>query len=71
MAYNISLSSGILVEKFKLGMMVPQRAKKAPKILEGFPVLLSVAVQETQNNIKDRGSKHSMVELKKTLIHQH
>ena len=50
--------------------MVPQISKEAPKTSEGIPVSLLVAIQETQDNTKYRGSRNRTVELKKTVIHQ-
>ena len=65
-----SLVSGILGYDFRLYMMVPQRSKEAQKTSEGLPVSLPVTFQEKQYNTKDKGSRNSTVELKKTVIHQ-
>ena len=35
---NNALLSGILVDQLNMDMMVPQRAKEAPKTSEGLPV---------------------------------
>ena len=67
---NKSLVSVLLGEQFRLGMMFPQRAKEAPKTSEGIPFLLTVSIQEKQENIKDRDSRNTRVELTKTVIHQ-
>ena len=61
--------SGLLGEKFNLEIIVPQISKKSPKIPEGLPVLLLVVIVETQNNMEDRGSMDSMVELNNRVIH--
>ena len=42
---NNDLVSGILGEQFKLDMMVPQRAKEAPKTSVGLQVSLPFAIQ--------------------------
>ena len=65
---NNDLIIGLLGEQFKMEMMVPQRAKEAPKTSEGLPVSLSFAIQETQNNTKYRGIRNITVELKNTEI---
>ena len=70
MNYNNDLVSGLLVENFRLDMMVPQRAKESPKISEGLPFLLPVSIQEKQDNTEDRGIRSIRVELNKTEIHQ-
>ena len=38
MTHKNALVSGILREKFKMDMMVPQKYKEAPKTSEGLPV---------------------------------
>ena len=45
---NNNLVSGLLGEKFKLEMMVPKRAKEAPKKSERLPVLFPVSIQVKQ-----------------------
>ena len=70
MTKNNSLFIVILGEKFKLNMMVPQRSQESPKSSEILPVLLTVTIPETKNNIEERGSRDDTVELKKTVIHQ-
>ena len=70
MTYINALISGLLVEQFNMEIMVPQRAKEAPKTSEGFPVSLPVTTQEIKDDMKDRHSKDSKVKLEKTLIHQ-
>ena len=62
--------SGVLGYQFKLNMMDPQRAKESTKTSDRLIVSLSVAIQEKQYNIKDKCNRNSMVELKKTVIHQ-
>ena len=52
MTENNSLVIGLLGEKFKLGMITPQRSKEAPKELEGLPFSLSVSIQGKQDNTK-------------------
>ena len=71
MPYNNTLVSRILVEQFKLEIMVQQRSKESPKISVLLPVSLSVAIPETQNNTEDIGRMYIIVELKKTVIHQY
>ena len=68
MTKNNDLVIGILGELFGMGIIVPQRAKEAPKTSEGLPVLLSVAIQEKHDNMKDKGS--STVENKNMVIHK-
>ena len=71
MTDNNALVSGLLGDKFRLDMMVPQISKEAPKTSDGLPVLFSVLIQEKQDNMKNRGNRNSTVELKRTVIHQH
>ena len=70
MTKNNVLISVLLGEQFKMYIMVPQRSKETTKTPEGIPVSLLVAIQETQDNMKDRGSRDSTVELNDTVIHQ-
>ena len=58
---NNDLVSGILGEQFRMKMMVSQRSKGAPTISEGIPVSFTVAIQETQDNTKDRGNRNDPV----------
>ena len=67
---NNDLVTGLLGNNFRLDMMVPQRSKKAPQKSEGLPVSLTVKIQGKKDNMKDRGSRNSRVELKNTVIHQ-
>ena len=60
MNYNNALISVILGEQFKLDMMVPQKSK-VTKTSEIIPVLLQVAIPETQNYTEVRGSMDSRV----------
>ena len=62
--------SGLLGEKFRMEMMVTQRDKEAPKRSEELQVSSPVSIQGNQDNTKDRVSRNSTVELKKTVIHQ-
>ena len=62
--------SGLLGERFRLEMMVPQRSKESPKTSEVLPFSLPVAIQKKLDNMKDRGISNSTVELNKTVIHQ-
>ena len=68
MTNNNALVIRLLGKQFRLEMMVPQRAKESPKTSEGHPVSLPVAIQEKQDNMEYRGSRNSMVDLKKTVI---
>ena len=52
-------------------MIVTQISKEAPKTSEGLLVSLPVSIQGKQDNMKERGSRNSTVESKKTVIHQH
>ena len=70
MTKNNALVSGLLGEQFRMEMMVPQRSKEAPKTSEGLPVSFPVKIQGKQDNVEDRGSRSSRVELKKMVIHQ-
>ena len=54
-----ALVSGLLGEQFRLEMMVPQRAKEAPKTSERLPVLFPVVIQEKRDNMKERGIRNS------------
>ena len=67
---NNSLVCGILGEKFKMLMMVPQRSKEEPKKSEVLTVSSTVTIPERENNMEVRGIICSTVELKKKLIHQ-
>ena len=69
MTKNNALISGILGEQFNLEIMVPQREKEATKTPEGITVSFPLAIQETQDNMKDKGISDITVELKKTVIH--
>ena len=66
---NNALVIGFLGEQFSMGIMVPQRAKESTKTPEGLSVSFPVSVQGKQDNMKDRRI-NSMVEMKKTVIHQ-
>ena len=46
---------------------------KIPLVVNGEPVTVSLALGkgETKNNMEDRGSMDSTVELNKAVIHQH
>ena len=66
-----ALVSGLLGEKFRLEMMVAQRAKESPKKSERLQVSLTVVVQEKQYNMNYKVSRNITVELKKTATHQH
>ena len=70
MTKNNVLISVLLGEQFKMYIMVPQRFKETTKTPEELLVSLIVAIQETKDNIKDRGSRDSTAELKNTVIHQ-
>ena len=70
MTENNAFVSGLLGEKFRLEMMVPQRSKESPKTSEGLSVSLPVSIQGKQYSMKERGSRNSRVELKNKLIHQ-
>ena len=50
MTKNNALVRGLLVEQFRLDMMVTQRSKESPKTSEGLPVSFPDATQE--NKIK-------------------
>ena len=66
MTENNALVSGLLGEHFNLDMIVPQISKEAPTTSEGLPVSLPVSIQGLEENMKDRSSRNSRVELKKT-----
>ena len=70
MTNNNALVSVLLGDQFRTEMMVPQRDKESPKKSEGLPVLFPVSIQVKQENMEDRGSRSSRVELKKMVIHQ-
>ena len=70
MTENNGLVGGLLGEQFKMNMMVTQIPKEEPKTSEGIQVSLPVEIPETHNNTEDKGSMDSMVEPKKTVIHQ-
>ena len=65
-----SLISGILRGQINLEMMVPQRAKEAPKTSGAIPVSLLVVILEEQNNTEAIGSMDITVQLKKMVINQ-
>ena len=69
MTKNNALVSALLGEQFRLEMMVPQRSKESPKTSEGLPVSLPFSIQGKQDNKKDRSSRNSRTELKKTVIY--
>ena len=71
MTTNNDLVSGLLGDKLRMEMMVPQRDKEAPKTPEGLTVSSPVSTQGKQYNMDDRGSRSIRVELKKAVIHQH
>ena len=70
MTDNNSIISGILGDQFKLYMTVPQKSKESPKVSEGLPVSLPVTIQEILDNMKDRVSRDSTVELNNKVIHK-
>ena len=70
MTKDNDLVSGLLGGKFNLEMMVPQRSKEAIKEIDGKPVSLPVTIPQTQNNIDDRDSMDSTLELNMAVIHQ-
>ena len=45
---NNDLVSGLLVEQFRLEMMVPQREKESPKTSEGLSFSLAFSIQGKQ-----------------------
>ena len=69
MTKNNALISGLLGEHFKLYIMVPQRAKEKSKTSEVLPVSLPFEIQETKNNMEDRGIRDSTGEVKNIVIH--
>ena len=70
MTKNNALVSGLLVDQFKIYIMVPKRSKESPKTSELLPVSFPVAIPEIQNNTEDIGRLDRTVELRKTVIHQ-
>ena len=70
MTDNNALTIGILVQQFKIDIMVPHRAKEAPRTPDGLPFSMPVKIQETQSKKKDRGIRDSTVKLKTRVIHQ-
>ena len=71
MIENNTLVIGILVEQFRLDMMVPKRSKEAPIISEGLPVPLPFSIKGKQENMKYRSSRNIRVELKNAIIYQY
>ena len=55
MTKNKALVSGLLGEKFKMLMMVPQRSKEEPKKSEVLTVSSTVTIPERENNMEVRG----------------
>ena len=66
---NNALVIGLLRQQFRLERMVPEIAKESPKTSEGLPVSLPFSIQGKQDNKKDRSSRNSRTELKKTVIY--
>ena len=66
---NNALVIGLLRQQFRLERMVPEIAKEAPKTSEGIQVSLPFSIQGKQDNKKDRSSRNSRTELKKTVIY--
>ena len=58
MIKDYDLVCGLLGEQFRLEMMVPQRAKEAPKTSEGLPVSFPFPIQGKQENPKYRISRN-------------
>ena len=67
---NNYLVSGLLVEQFRLDMIVPQIYKEPPKKSKGIPVSFEFSIQGKQENTKERISRNIRVELKKTVTQQ-
>ena len=65
-----ALVSGLLIDYFKLEIIVPKRDKESPKSSEGLPLSLPITITDTQNNTEDKGNMDSTMELKMTVIHQ-